>query len=246
MEPGGLSAMNVSGLAAFMSGFLSFFTPCILPLVPSYLIYISGITVGDVAAPTKEHRRRVFFHSLSFILGFSFVFVALGVSTSLLGGFFAEYQSYIIRLGGIILILLGLFYLDIIKISFFNRQYMMQLEQKPVGLAGSFVVGLTFSLGWTPCVGPALSSILIVASMAGKTSHGTYLLSLYSLGLAIPFVVSSLLFDKLFILLKRFGFIAQYAVKVLGALLILLGLLMVSSYYMTLNLWIGTLLPSGV
>jgi cytochrome c-type biogenesis protein len=172
--------------------------------------------------------------------------VALGVSTSLLGGFFAEYQAYIIRLGGIILILLGLFYLDIIKISFFNRQYMMQLEQKPVGLAGSFVVGLTFSLGWTPCVGPALSSILIVASMAGKTSHGTYLLSLYSLGLAIPFVVSSLLFDKLFILLKRFGFIAQYAVKVLGALLILLGLLMVSSYYMTLNLWIGTLLPSGV
>ena len=245
MEPGGLSAMNVSGLAAFVSGLLSFFTPCILPLVPSYLIYISGITVDDVAAPTKEHRKRVFFHSLSFILGFSFVFVALGISTSLLGGFFAEYQAYIVRLGGIILILLGLFYLDIIKISFFNRQYMMQLEQKPVGLAGSFVVGLTFSLGWTPCVGPALSSILIVASMAGKTSHGTYLLSLYSLGLAIPFIISSLLFDRLFILLKRFGFIARFAVKVLGVLLIILGLLMVSSYYNTLNLWIGTFLPSG-
>jgi cytochrome c-type biogenesis protein len=246
MEPGGLSAMNVSGLAAFVSGLLSFFTPCILPLVPSYLIYISGITVDDVAAPTKEHRKKVFFHSLSFILGFSFVFVALGISTSLLGGFFAEYQTYIVRLGGIILVLLGLFYLDIIKISFFNRQYMMQLERKPVGLAGSFVVGLTFSLGWTPCVGPALSSILIVASMAGKASHGTYLLSLYSLGLAIPFIVSSLLFDRLFILLKRFAFIARFAVKVLGVLLIVLGLLMVSSYYNTLNLWIGTLLPSGV
>lgn len=237
--------MNVSGLAAFVSGLLSFFTPCILPLVPSYLIYISGITVDDVAAPTREHRKRVFFHSLSFILGFSVVFVALGISTSLLGGFFAEYQAYIVRLGGIILILLGLFYLDIIKVSFFNRQYMMQLERKPVGLAGSFIVGLTFSLGWTPCVGPALSSILIVASMAGKTSHGTYLLSLYSLGLAIPFVISSLLFDRLFILLKRFGFIARFAVKVLGVLLIVLGLLMVSSYYNTLNLWIGTLLTSG-
>ncbi len=246
MDSGSLSAMNVSGLAAFASGLLSFFTPCILPLVPSYLIYISGITVSDIASPTKDHRKRVFLHSLSFILGFSFVFVALGVSTSLLGGFFAEYQAFIIRLGGIILIVLGLFYLDIIKISFFNRQHMMQLEQKPVGLAGSFVVGLTFSLGWTPCVGPALSSILIVASMAGKTRHGTYLLSLYSLGLAIPFVISSLLFDKLFILLKRFGFIARYAVKVLGVLLILLGLLMVSSYYNTLNLWIEALLPSGV
>jgi len=237
--------MNVTGLAAFVSGLLSFFTPCILPLVPSYLIYISGITVGDVEAPTREHRKRVFSHSLSFILGFSFVFVALGISTSLIGGFFADYQAYIIRLGGIILIALGLFYLDIIKISFFNRQYMMRLEQKPIGLAGSFVVGLTFSLGWTPCVGPALSSILIVASMSGNASHGTYLLSFYSLGLAIPFVISSLLFDKLFILLKKYGFLARYAVKILGALLILLGLLMVSSYYNTLNLWIGTLLPSG-
>jgi cytochrome c-type biogenesis protein len=163
----------------------------------------------------------------------------------MIGGFFADYQAYIIRLGGVILIILGLFYLDIIKISLFNRQYMMRLEQKPIGLAGSFVVGLTFSLGWTPCVGPALSSILIVASMTGNASHGTYLLSLYSLGLAIPFVVSSLLFDKLFILLKRYGFIARYAVRVLGVLLVLVGFLMVSSYYNTLNLWIGALLQSG-
>lgn len=238
--------MNVSALAAFVSGLLSFFTPCILPLVPSYLIYVSGITVSDVAAPTREHRKRVFFHSLAFILGFSFVFVALGISTSLIGGFFANYQVYIIPLGGIILIVLGLLYLDIIKISLFNRQHMMQLKQKPIGLAGSFVVGLTFSLGWTPCVGPALSSILIVASVTGDTSHGIYLLSSYSLGLAIPFIISSLLFDKLFILLKRYGFVARYAVKVLGALLILLGLLMVSSYYITLNLWIGTVLPTGI
>jgi len=245
MDSGGLSVISVNGLAAFISGFLSFFTPCILPIVPSYLIYISGITVSDTANPSKEHRQRVFFHSLCFILGFSFVFVALGISTSLIGGFFAGYHTYIIRLGGIILILLGLFYLDIIKISFFNRQYMVQLERKPIGLMGSFVVGVTFSLGWTPCVGPALSSILIVSSMAGKASHGIYLLSLYSLGLAIPFIIASLLFDKLFILLKRYGFVARYAVKVLGVLLIVLGLLMVTSYYNMLNFWIATIFPSG-
>jgi cytochrome c-type biogenesis protein len=245
MDSGGLSAMNINGLAAFVSGLLSFFTPCILPLVPSYLIYISGITVSDVAAPTREHRKRVFLHSFCFILGFSFVFVALGISSSLVGGFLADYQAYIIRLGGIVLIVLGLFYLDIIKISFFNRQHMLQLEKKPIGFMGSFIVGVTFSLGWTPCVGPALSSILIMASMGGEVSYGTYLLSFYSLGLAIPFIVSSLLFDRLFALLKRYGSVARYAVKVLGVLLICLGLLMVTSYYNAFNFWIGFMLPSG-
>jgi len=245
MDPGGgLSMINVNGLIAFISGLLSFFTPCILPLVPSYLIYISGITFDDTGQLIKEQRKKVFSHSLSFIFGFSFVFVTLGLSTSLLGTFFAQFHAYIIRLGGIILIVLGLFYLDIIKIPFFNRQYVMQLERRPIGLAGSFIVGITFSLGWTPCVGPALSSILIMASMTKKVSHGAYLLAMYSLGLAIPFLVSSLIFDKLLALLKRYGSIARYVVKVLGVMLIILGLLLVTSYYNLINLWVNSLLSS--
>ncbi len=236
------AVMTVSGTAAFVSGLLSFFTPCILPLVPSYIIYVSGITVHDMSAPGTGHRRRVFFHSLSFILGFSFVFVALGVSTSLIGNFLSHYQTYIIRIGGAILILLGLFYLDILRIPFFDRQYVLQFGQKPIGLFGSFIVGITFSLGWTPCVGPALSSILIVASMAGRASYGAYLLSLYSLGLAIPFLVSSLFFDRLFIFLKKYGFISRYAVRLLGALLIIIGIIMVTSYYSVLSLWLGMML----
>lgn len=231
--------MNVNGIAAFVSGLLSFFTPCILPLVPSYIIYISGITVRDMSTPAADHRKKVFIHSLLFVLGFSFVFVALGISSSLIGRFLLQYQGYIIRIGGVVLIVLGLFYLDILRIPFFNRQYMLQLEQKPIGLFGSFMVGITFSLGWTPCVGPALSSILIVASMAGRASHGAYLLSLYSLGLAIPFLVSSLLFDKLFFLLKKYSFVSRYAVRALGILLIIIGLLMVTSLYSLLNLWLG-------
>ncbi len=239
------SPVNVDGIAAFISGLLSFFTPCILPLVPSYIIYISGITVRDMSVPGAGHRKRVLFHSLFFIFGFSFVFVALGVSSSLIGNFLSQYQAYIMRIGGAILIILGLFYLDILKIPFFNRQYMLQVEQKSIGLLGSFIVGITFSLGWTPCVGPALSSILIVASMSGRASHGIYLLSLYSLGLAIPFVIASLLFDKLFILLKKYSFISRYAVKLLGLLLIILGLIMVSSYYTVLNIWLGMMLSPG-
>ncbi len=231
--------MNVNGIAAFVSGLLSFFTPCILPLVPSYIIYISGVTVRDMSAPAAGHRKKVFIHSLLFVLGFSFVFVALGISSSLIGSFLYHYQAYIIRVGGVVLIALGLFYLDILKIPFFNRQYMLQLEQKPIGLLGSFIVGITFSLGWTPCVGPALSSILIVASMDGRASHGLYLLSLYSLGLAIPFLMSSLVFDKLFFLLKKYSFVSRYAVRALGILLIIIGILMVTSLYNQLNLWLG-------
>lgn len=246
MNPAAAASFNVNGIAAFISGLLSFFTPCILPLVPSYIVYISGITVGDMSAPGTGHRKRVFFHSLFFILGFSFVFVALGISSSLIGNFLSHYQTYIIRIGGVILIVLGLFYLDILKIPVFNRQYMFQLEQKPIGLFGSFIVGITFSLGWTPCVGPALSSILIVASMSGRTSHGVYLLSLYSLGLAIPFLMASLVFDKLFLLLKKYSFVSRYAVKLLGILLIILGLIMVSSYYSLLNLWLGIIISPGV
>ena len=245
MNPAISASMNVNEIAAFISGLLSFFTPCILPLVPSYIIYVSGITVHDMSIPGAGHRKKVFFHSLCFILGFSFVFVALGISSSLIGNFLSHYQAYIIRIGGAILIVLGLFYLDILKIPFFNRQYMLELKQKPIGLFGSFIVGITFSLGWTPCVGPALSSILIVASMSGRASQGVYLLSLYSLGLAIPFIISSLLFDRLFLFLKKYGYVSRYAVRVLGILLIILGLLMVSSYYSLLNLWLGIILSPG-
>ena len=140
------------------------------------------------------------------------------------------------------LILMGLYYLNLIKIPFLNQEKIIHLKEKPVGLAGSFVIGITFSLGWTPCVGPALSSILIIASTTEKVSESIYLLSLYSLGLAIPFVISALLFDKLFNLLKRYGYIARYATKIMGILLIIIGLLLFTSYYSTLSLRFGQIL----
>jgi len=227
-----LSSTDFTGMVAFISGLLSFFSPCILPLVPSYLIFISGITFDDYTElQSKKYRKIVLIHSLAFILGFSFVFVALGVSSSALGRLLSNYQVYVMRIGGFILIILGLYYLDVIKIPFLNREKVFHLREKPFGLIGSFIIGITFSLGWTPCVGPALSSILIIASTTESIWEGIHLLGLYSLGLAIPFVISALLFDQLFGLLKKYSSIVKYSMKILGVLFIIIGVLFFSSYW---------------
>jgi cytochrome c-type biogenesis protein len=178
-----------------------------------------------------KYRKIVLIHSLAFIAGFSFVFVALGVSSSALGKLLSNYQVYVMRIGGFILIILGLYYLDMVKIPFLNREKVLHLQEKPVGLFGSFVIGITFSLGWTPCVGPALSSILIIASTTENIWEGIYLLGLYSVGLAIPFVISALLFDQLFGLLNKYSSIVKYSMKFLGVLFIVIGILFFSSYW---------------
>jgi cytochrome c-type biogenesis protein len=232
VSTGLLSSTDFTGMIAFLSGLLSFFSPCILPLVPSYLIFISGITFDDYTGlQSGKYRKIVLIHSLAFIVGFSFVFVALGISSSALGRLLSNYQVYVMRIGGFILIILGLYYLDVIRMPFLNREKVFHLKEKPVGLFGSFIIGITFSLGWTPCVGPALSSILIIASTTENIWEGIYLLGLYSLGLAIPFLISALLFDQLFGLLKKYSSIVKYSMKFLGVLFIVIGILFFSSYW---------------
>jgi len=233
MAPTGLLfSTDFTGMVAFISGLLSFFSPCILPLVPSYLIFISGITFDDYTGlQSGKYRKIVLIHSLAFIAGFSFVFVALGISSSALGRLLSNYQVYVMRIGGFILIILGLYYLDVIRMPFLNREKVFHLKEKPFGLFGSFIIGITFSLGWTPCVGPALSSILIIASTTENIWEGIYLLGLYSLGLAIPFLISALLFDQLFGLLKKYSSIVKYSMKFLGVLFIVIGILFFSSYW---------------
>jgi cytochrome c-type biogenesis protein len=183
----------------------------------------------------------VFAHALVFVLGFSFVFVLLGASSSILGRFLSAYQFYIMKLGGILLIVMGLFSLDIIKIPLLNQEKVVHLKEKPLGFFGSFMVGVTFSLGWTPCIGPALSSILILASTEESVGRGVYLLSMYSMGLGLPFIISALLFHRLFGLLRRYGYVVKYTSKVMGALLIVLGLLLVSSYFNRVVQWVEQL-----
>jgi len=240
-----MSITDFNSAVAFISGFLSFFSPCVLPLVPSYLIFISGISFDNYTAPDAgKYRKTVLFHSIAFIFGFSLVFVSLGLSSSFIGGFFSGYQAYIIRIGGLVLIVMGLIYLNVIKLPFLNQEKVIHLNKKPLGFVGSFIVGITFSLGWTPCVGPALSSVLIIASTTESVFQGIYLLSLYSLGLAIPFVASALLFDSLFALLKRYGHIVKYTMRVLGVLLVVIGLLLFTNYYTFIIERLGSLFSS--
>lgn len=228
--------MEVNGFIAFIEGLLSFFAPCILPLVPSFLIYISGASInqaGDLA--DKTHRNKIIIHSLFFIAGFSFMFISLGFSSSILGDIFSRYEKWIMRIGGVVLILMGLSMLNVIKISFLSREKMVHLNHKPAGYFGSFVVGLTFSLGWTPCIGPVLASILLIACTSGSKFSGAMLLGLYSLGLAIPFFAAALLASHLMRFMQRWGYIVNYASKVLSLLLILLGFFLLSGYWKTIT-----------
>ncbi|MCX5811127.1 MAG: cytochrome c biogenesis CcdA family protein [Proteobacteria bacterium] len=234
--------MHMSHTVALISGVFSFFSPCILPIIPSYLVFISGITFdGYNEVEFRKYRKVVIVHTLSFIFGFSFVFVSLGLSSSLLGKFFSSYHTYITRFGGLILMVMGMHLLNIIKIPFLNRERVVHLKQKPLGLFGSFIVGATFSVGWTPCVGPVLSSILIMANASQEMAEGAYLLSLYSLGLAIPFFISAIFFHKLFRLLQKFHFMTRYSMKILGVILIIVGLLLLTNYYSVLTIFSNSL-----
>jgi cytochrome c-type biogenesis protein len=234
--------MNLDGLIAFGSGLLSFFAPCVLPLVPSYLIFISGASMDHYGeSASSKFNKIVLAHSVVFVLGFSFVFVLLGASSSLVGHFLSTYQAYIMKIGGMFLIVMGLFSLNVIKIPLLNQEKVIHLKEKPLGFFGSFMVGVTFSLGWTPCIGPALSSILIIASTEESVGRGVYLLSMYSLGLAVPFIISAILFHRLFGFLKKYGYVVKYTAKIMGTLLIVLGLLLVTSYFNRVVQWVEQL-----
>jgi cytochrome c-type biogenesis protein len=233
-------SMQVAWWIAFLGGVGSFFSPCVLPLVPSFLIYVSGATINQYSdLSDRKYRKRILLHSLSFIVGFSVVFMSLGLSSSLLGDLFSSYQRWIMAVGGVLLILMGLNMVNLLKIPFLNQEKMVHLKERPMGLVGSFFVGVTFSLGWTPCIGPILASILLIASSSRSAASGAYLLGLYSLGLALPFFVAALLVSRLMNLMQRFGYIVRYTSFCLGVLLILLGLLLVSGYYTAITRMLG-------
>ncbi len=228
--------MDVTAFLALSAGILSFFSPCVLPLVPSYLIFISGATIDSYTELSSvQHRKTLLLHSISFIFGFSLVFVSLGISSSLLGNLFSTYERWIVRIGGLLLIVFGLNMLNVLKIPFLNQEKMCHMRTKPIGLLGSFLIGITFSLGWTPCIGPVLASILLIASTTSTVTQGMYLLSLYSLGLAIPFFVAALLVGRILYLMQKYGWVVKYSSYVIGGLLIGIGVLLASGYFARLS-----------
>ena len=235
---------NVSFLTAFAAGLISFLSPCVLPLFPSYLSFITGMSVdrltGDVDSAT---RTRVLLHSLAFIVGFSVVFVSLGASFSAAGQFLLDYRDWIRIAGGALIIVFGLYIAGVLRVGIFGRTQQLHIQNKPAGFLGSFAVGLTFAIGWTPCVGPILGSILTLASNDKTVQQGIGLLLAYSAGLGVPFLLSSVALGGFLRFFKRYRAFIPTVERVAGVLLVAVGLLVITNYYIVLNAWALGLTP---
>ncbi|MEP2435597.1 MAG: cytochrome c biogenesis protein CcdA, partial [Roseibium sp.] len=185
--------LDVSIGAAFLAGLLSFVSPCVLPIVPPYLCYLAGVSVAELKGETATAAtsRRIVLSSVAFVLGFSVVFVALGATASVIGQSIARYFDTLSIIAGIIIIIMGLHFLGLFRIALLFREARVQVERKPPGLLGAFVMGLAFAFGWTPCVGPVLAAILFMAGSTGSTGQGGLLLAAYALGIGIPFILAA-------------------------------------------------------
>ena len=222
---------DVSFPLAFLAGIMSFLSPCVLPLLPSYVSFITGVSFEDLT--TGSDRRKIRYltitNSLAFILGFSTVFIALGASSSAVGKFMFEYQEWIRIGGGILIIVFGLFVAGFLKMDFLMRDKKVHLSGKPAGYVGTFLVGMTFAAGWTPCIGPILGTILLYASSQGSAFYGFKLLAVYSLGLALPFFISSLAINSFLSYSKKLMRYMRVIMIVSGLLLILFGILLLTN-----------------
>jgi cytochrome c-type biogenesis protein len=231
-------------LVAFSAGLFSFLSPCVLPLFPSYLSFITGMSVDRLTSEvTAGDRTRVLLHSVAFILGFSVVFVSLGASFSAAGQFLLDYRDWIRVGGGLLIVVFGLYIAGVLRIGLFARTQQLQIRSKPAGLLGSFLVGLTFAIGWTPCVGPILGSILTLASNDKTVGQGIILLLCYSAGLGVPFLLSSIALGGFLRFFKRYRPFIPTVERVAGVLLIVVGVLVATNYYVLLNSWAISVTP---
>jgi len=200
---------NPTFLAAFAAGLLSFISPCVLPLIPGYLSYISGLTLDEMegtGASTIDRgqaRRRVVVASIFFILGFSCVFISLGAAASAVGSFLLERQRVLSKVAAVIVILFGLHTMGVLRIGWLYSEKRVQVERKPTSVFGAFFVGLAFAFGWTPCIGPILAGILAIAGVQATIGQGVRLLAVYSLGLGVPFLLTALAINQFFAVFAR-------------------------------------------
>jgi cytochrome c-type biogenesis protein len=219
---------NISVLAAFTAGVISFISPCVLPLIPGYLSFISGVSMEEMRGGDKksEALRKVSLNTAFFVLGFSVVFVALGASATFIGEFLLSKLSLFNKIAGVIIVILGLHIMGVFRISFLNYEKRFHAKSKPLGPLGSFVVGLAFAFGWTPCIGPILGGCLLMACNQDTMGKGIVLLSSYSLGLGIPFFITAVSFNTF---LGVFGWVKKHfrTVEIIsGLLLVAIGVLM--------------------
>lgn len=234
---------NVTLLAAFVAGFLSFISPCVLPLIPGYISFVSGASLEDMRSGQRAARRQVLISSLAFVLGFSIVFVALGASATAIGRFVSDKLPVLSQVAGILIILFGLHMMGLFRLAFLDNEKRAQTQRKPAGPLGALLVGLAFAFGWTPCIGPILAGILVVAGSRDTIGEGVLLLAVYSLGLGIPFILTSLAIDRFFSVAGR---IRRYyhAIEVgSGGLLVTIGVLILTGQLTVIVRYLEPYLP---
>lgn len=236
-------AMDISYATALGAGALSFLSPCVLPLVPPYLCYMAGVTVDEFRGEASEIktasvRGALITASLAFVLGFTTVFVALGAGASTIGGLLRVYQQELAIAAGIVIIIMGLNFLGVFRLAFLSREARFQASGKPANPFMSYVMGLAFAFGWTPCIGPVLGPILTLAGAKDSVADGALLLAVYSAGLGIPFLIAALFSGAFMRFLSRFRSKMGYVEKMMGVLLIIAGILFLTGGMQSMAFWL--------
>lgn len=231
-----------SYLVAFTAGILSFLSPCVLPLVPSYIGFLTGLSLDEM----KSRRRIAFTHAVLFVLGFTLVFMLLGATATALGRTLVVHKVWLQRIGGVLIILFGLVCLGVIRFGALLQDKRMHLQDKPLGYLGSVLVGMAFAAGWTPCIGPILGGILGMASASDTFSRGMLLLGAYSAGLAVPFLIAAWAVDRFIGWFQKFRPYLPWVMRVSGILLIFVGVLLVTGQFTRLAGWLQGFTPTGL
>ena len=232
-------AESVSLAVAFAAGVLSFLSPCVLPLIPSYVGFLTGMTAEEL----QVRRGTALLHALWFVGGFTLIFVALGASASALGVALLASQHWIARVGGVLVILFGLYLVGALRPAFLMRERRVHLARKPLGYLGSSVAGVAFGAAWTPCIGPILGAILTLAATRASVGQGTALLGVYALGLAVPFLLTAFALDRFLVWFQRVRPYIRWVERVAGVMLIVLGLLLVTDRFTLLAGYLQRLTP---
>jgi cytochrome c-type biogenesis protein len=235
---------DITFLAALIAGLVSFLSPCVLPLVPPYLVFLAGTSLERLAdkEPERRVRRDTVAAALLFVLGFSTVFVALGASASVIGSLIRAYSGPLAIVAGVVIIIMGLHFLGITPIAWLHRQKRLEVS-KPVGLWGAYVIGLAFAFGWTPCIGPILAAILAVAASEQTVTKGAALLAVYSLGLGIPFIIAAFAIEPFAAFLARFKNYLHRVEQAMGALLVLTGIAFMTGSLNEVSVWLLQMFP---
>lgn len=242
---------ELSVAVAFLAGIVSFLSPCVLPLFPSYLSFITGLTFDELATPDPDARARVrrltMLHATLFILGFMLVFVALGASATAVGQFMRYNQEWIRRVAGIIIVIFGLHIAGVFRLAFLHRERRIHLQERPEGMLGSVLVGFAFGAGWTPCIGPILGAILTMAGTSAQLSTGVLLLVAYGLGLGVPFFLAAIGFSTFLTAFRRVRRWLRPIEVVSGLVVVVVGILIFTNTFAVLaaylNRWLLPLFP---